>query len=294
MDGWAVGRKSPGDPILRAPAVLIRAPAVLIKKICFTNFLADHFKKTKLDYFSVDQFFLLLHPEVSDCPSRSAWSSSRCEDQRQHRLRYLDFAVWYWLVNNATGCRLWHKWQMPSAVQPKQMDGKPFYPKGNLIKMKLQEYFGGLATLLAGELGAQQDDLRVLGWHSRACLAVRNLRYEIEKRLRTVYRSQQNIVQSKVQTPGELLGGEDWFEKHPTSSCGHYQYWQVIPELVMVVADKSLVPDTPSMSCCRLQVAQTPASDFESKLQKLFCDILSSLQLHGTCSNIQMFKCLFF
>ena len=93
MDGWAVGRKSPRDPILRAPAVLIRAPAVLIKKICFTNFLADHFKKTKLDYFSVDQFFLLLHPEVSDCPSRSAWSSSRCEDQRQHRLRYLDFAV---------------------------------------------------------------------------------------------------------------------------------------------------------------------------------------------------------
>ena len=88
---------------------------------------------------------------------------------------------------------------------------------------------------------------------------------------------------------GELLGGEDWFEKHPTSSCGHYQYWQVIPELVMVVADKSLVPDTPSMSCCRLQVAQTPASDFESKLLKLFCDILSSLQLHGTCSNVQMF-----
>ena len=30
MDGWTVGRKSPGDPILKAPAVLIKAPAVLI------------------------------------------------------------------------------------------------------------------------------------------------------------------------------------------------------------------------------------------------------------------------
>ena len=81
-------------------------------------------------------------------------------------------------MNNATGCRLWHKWQMPSAVQPKQMDGKPFYPKGNLIKMKLQEYFGGLATLLAGELGAQQDDLRVLGF----------LRFYYRCKLRTVFK----------------------------------------------------------------------------------------------------------
>ena len=56
MVGWAVGRKSARDSILRAPAVLIRAPVVLIIK-----YTCQQLAVLKRDLFGEGVLFVMPH-----------------------------------------------------------------------------------------------------------------------------------------------------------------------------------------------------------------------------------------
>ena len=96
VDGWTVGRKSPGDPIPRAPAVLTRAPAVLINASVYTGLNAQNYKWMGWHLF-VDPV-----PVVQPNPTHEHRSGALCGANK--------WDPWNLHGNDDDDCGVVHRW----------------------------------------------------------------------------------------------------------------------------------------------------------------------------------------